>query len=159
MNRILFVDNDPDFLATRAEFVERAGYKVIKANSLVEAERCLREEWTPLAILDVRIEDDDDEVDGEGVSMASVAIATTSSPRVSLFDAPNENITAKYLMAKATNKVTPNIKTSISTNPSLTDCIDESEGAKEEENEFDSFMGKLKGKTNKPLCCSLGTTW
>ena len=58
------------------------------------------------------IEDDDDE-DGETVAMASVAIATT--PRVSLFDSPNENITAKCLMAKATNKVTPNIKTTIIT--------------------------------------------
>ena len=52
-------------------------------------------------------EDDDDE-DGESVAMASVAIATT--PRVSLFDSPNENITAKCLMAKATNKVTPTSK-------------------------------------------------
>ena len=70
-------------------------------------------------------EDDDDE-DGESVAMASVAIAKT--PRVSLFDSPNENITAKCLMAKATNKVTPNIKTTIINNPSLTDCIDECEG-------------------------------
>ena len=62
-------------------------------------------------------EDDDDDEDGESVAMASVAIATT--PRVSLFDSPNESITAKCLMAKATNKVTPNIKTTIITNPSL----------------------------------------
>ena len=54
--------------------------------------------------------------------MDSVAIATT--PRVSLFDSPNKNITAKCLMDKATNKVTPNIKTTIITNPSLTACID-----------------------------------
>ena len=72
-------------------------------------------------------EDDDDDEDGEAMVMASVAIATT--PRVSLFDSPNENITAKCLMAKASNKVTPNIKTTIITNPSLTDCIDENEGS------------------------------
>src|SRR4051812_43285737 len=79
--------------------------------------------------------------------MSSVAIATT--PRVSLFDSPNENIIAKCLMAKATNKVTPNIKTTIITNPSLTDCIDENVGPNEEENEFDSFMSKLKGKSKR----------
>src|SRR4051812_32430615 len=79
--------------------------------------------------------------------MASVAIATT--PRVSLFDSPNENITAKCLMAKATNKVTPNIKTTIITNPSLTDCIDENEGSNGEENDFESFMSKLKAKSKK----------
>ena len=37
-------------------------------------------------------EDDDNDEDGDTVAMASVAIATT--PRVSLFDSPNENITA-----------------------------------------------------------------
>ena len=62
-------------------------------------------------------EEYNDDEDGEMSAMASIAIATT--PRVSLFDSPNENITAKCLMAKATNKVTPNIKTTIITNPSL----------------------------------------
>ena len=97
-------------------------------------------------------EDDDDEEDGESVAMASIAIATT--PRASLFDSPNENITAKCLMAKATNKVTPNIKTTIINNPSLTDCIDEYEGSNVEENEFESFMCKLKGKSKKDVLLS-----
>ena len=77
-------------------------------------------------------EDDDDDEDGESVVMDSVAIATT--PRVSLFDSPNESINAKCLMAKATNKVTPNIKTTIINHPSLMDCIDEHEGYNVEEN-------------------------
>ena len=85
---------------------------------------------TPPKALVVQEEYNEDDEDDESVAMASVAIATTS--RVSLFDSPNENITAKCLMAKATNKVTPNIKTTIITNPSLTDCIDESEGSNEE---------------------------
>src|SRR3954471_21942455 len=92
-------------------------------------------------------DDDDDDEGGDSVAMASVAIATT--PRVSLFDSPNENIIAKCLMAKATNKVTPNIKTAIITNPSLIDCIDENVGPNEEENELDSFMSRLKGKSKK----------
>ena len=79
--------------------------------------------------------------------MASVAIAIT--PQAPLFDSPNENITTKCLMAKATNKVTPNIKTTIINNPSLTDCIDENVGPNEEENEFDPSMSKLKGKSKK----------
>ncbi len=92
-------------------------------------------------------EEDDDDEDGESVAMASVAIAKT--PRVSPFDSPNENITAKCLMAKATNKVTPNIKTTIINHSYLTDCIDEHEGTNVEENEFETFMGKLKGKSKK----------
>ena len=79
--------------------------------------------------------------------MASIAIATT--PQVSLFDSPNENITAKCLMAKATNKVTPNIKTTIIPNPPSTDDFDNGKGSNEEINEFESFMSKLKGKSKK----------
>ena len=93
------------------------------------------------------VEDDDNDEDDEMVTMATIAIATT--PHSSLFDSPNENITAKCLMAKATNKVTSNINTTITSNPSLTNCIDESEGTKEGENEFELFMNKLKGKPKK----------
>jgi hypothetical protein len=80
-----------------------------------------------------------------------VAIATSSPTSVSLFDSPNENLitTPKCLMAKGVNKITYNIKTSISTNPSLMDCVDESEGVRVDENEFDRFLGKLKGETKK----------
>lgn len=91
------------------------------------------------------------EPSGEGVATAFIAIATPSSPPVSLFDSPNENsiTTHKCLMAKASNKVTPHTKTIIPTNPSLIDCVRDNEEAKEEENEFDKFMGKLKGETKK----------
>src|SRR6187399_1352457 len=87
------------------------------------------------------------------VTMATIAIATT--PHSSLFDSPNENITAKCLMAKATNKVTPIINSTISSNPSLTNCIDEGEGSKEGENEFDVFIKNLKGKSKKHVVALL----
>ena len=92
-------------------------------------------------------EDDDDDENEEAMAMASVAIDTTS--RVSLFNAPNENITAKCLMDKATNKVTPNIKTTIIPNPSSTVSFDDGKGSNDEVNEFESFMSKLKGKSKK----------
>jgi len=34
---ILFVDNDPDFLNTRAEFLKREGYEIFKALTISEA--------------------------------------------------------------------------------------------------------------------------
>ena len=49
--RILFADNDPEFLSTRAEILERAGYLVTKVNSLNQAEATLTEYWFHLAIL------------------------------------------------------------------------------------------------------------
>ena len=70
MISLLFADNDPDFLDTRSEFIEREGYHVIKAFSLEEAKRLLTEEWFPLAILDVRMRDDDDEKDVSGFILA-----------------------------------------------------------------------------------------
>ncbi|MCI0401189.1 MAG: DNA-binding response regulator [Gammaproteobacteria bacterium] len=70
MKSILFVDNNPDFANTRAEFLEMAGYRVQKATTLDEAERCMRERWAPLAILDVRLVDDGDEKDLSGLTLA-----------------------------------------------------------------------------------------
>lgn len=69
MKKILFVDNDPDFLATRAEFLERAGFHVYKAMTLVDAEEHLSNGWVHLAVLDVRMMDDDDEKDFSGMTL------------------------------------------------------------------------------------------
>lgn len=67
---ILFADNDPDFLQTRAEFLQNEGYYVVFANSPVEAERLLNNGRIHLAILDVRLSDDDDEKDISGILLA-----------------------------------------------------------------------------------------
>ncbi|MGB9724197.1 MAG: response regulator [Chloroflexia bacterium] len=67
---ILFADNDPDFLDTRAEFLEQAGYRVRKAYTLEQAREVLTEAHVHLAILDIRMEDDDDEKDISGLILA-----------------------------------------------------------------------------------------
>ena len=51
-------------------------------------------------------DDDDEDTSGEGMATATMAIATSSPSKVSLFGAPNENLIAKCLMAKGINKVT-----------------------------------------------------
>ena len=69
--RILLLDNDPDFLNTRAEFLDQAGYRVLKAYTLEEARQLLAEARIHLAILDIRIvDDDDDERDTSGLILA-----------------------------------------------------------------------------------------
>jgi DNA-binding response OmpR family regulator len=70
MKNILFADNDPDFLNTRAEFLENAGYRVLKAYTLEQARQLLAEARVHLAILDIRMEDDDDERDTSGLTLA-----------------------------------------------------------------------------------------
>ena len=61
--QVLFADNAPDFLNTRAEFLENAGYHVVKAYTLEEARQLLANAHIHLAILDIRMVDDDDERD------------------------------------------------------------------------------------------------
>jgi DNA-binding response OmpR family regulator len=67
---VLFADNDVNFLDTRAEFLESEGYRVLKAASLAEAEWLLREVRVHIAILDIRLIDDDDEKDVSGLTLA-----------------------------------------------------------------------------------------
>ena len=69
--RILLADNDADFLTTCAEHLESAGYAVVRASSLDEARQLVRTEWVHLAILDVRLQRDDDEKDRSGLSLAA----------------------------------------------------------------------------------------
>jgi DNA-binding response OmpR family regulator len=68
--KVLLVDNDMDFLETRAEFLTNAGYQVLKASTLEEARRMLSEEYIHLAILDIRMVDDDDAKDISGLTLA-----------------------------------------------------------------------------------------
>jgi CheY-like chemotaxis protein len=70
MTTILFADNDPEFLKTRAEFLRQEGYQVIPALNPTEARRLLERGEMNLAILDIRLENDDDEKDISGLILA-----------------------------------------------------------------------------------------
>jgi CheY-like chemotaxis protein len=67
---ILFADNDQDFLETRTEFLEKEGYYVIPATDPTQALRVLERGEIDLAILDIRLRDDDDEKDTSGLTLA-----------------------------------------------------------------------------------------
>ncbi len=67
---ILFADNDPDFLKTRAEFLRQEGYHVIEAAKPTEARQHLEAGGIDLAILDIRLENDDNERDVSGLMLA-----------------------------------------------------------------------------------------
>ena len=67
--RILFADNDAEFLESRARLLQPM-YEVFLADSPESAERILRETWIHLAILDIRLSDDDDSRDESGLSLA-----------------------------------------------------------------------------------------
>lgn len=68
--KILMADNDPDFLETRREFLVKEGYKVITASSPSEAQEKIQQEDVDLAIMDIRLLNDDDEKDVSGLELA-----------------------------------------------------------------------------------------
>ncbi len=67
---ILFADNDKEFLETRCEFLEQEGFRIIPALDPAEAKRILDQGNIHLAILDLRLLNDDDEKDLSGLNLA-----------------------------------------------------------------------------------------
>ena len=68
--RVLYADNDRNYLDARCEFLEREGFEVIKASSPEEAEQALERENIHLAVLDIRLVDDNDDTDISGILLA-----------------------------------------------------------------------------------------
>lgn len=84
---ILFADNDQDFLKTRSEFLEQEGYLVVPAKDPTEARRKLETGAIELAILDIRLVNDDDEKDTSGLTLAKEV--ARSVPKVILTGFPS----------------------------------------------------------------------
>jgi len=84
---ILFADDDPDFLKTRAEFLEKEGYQVIPATNPTEARRLLEQGGIDLAVLDIRLVDDDDEKDTSGLTLAKEV--AREAPKIILTNFPS----------------------------------------------------------------------
>jgi predicted nucleotide-binding protein len=68
--KLLFADNNPNFLNTRKEFLEEAGYQVLPARNPHEARAILEQGRIDLAILDIRLVNDDDPKDLSGIQLA-----------------------------------------------------------------------------------------
>ncbi|MBM4256655.1 MAG: DNA-binding response regulator [Deltaproteobacteria bacterium] len=86
---ILIADNDSDFLDTRAEFFDDH-YDVVKAYSVEEARVRLQTSWVHLAILDLRLTDDDDGEDKSGLMLAREA--PSSTPKIILTGYPTASL-------------------------------------------------------------------
>lgn len=67
---ILFMDNMEDFLEVHSRLLEQRGYQVLRVSTLEEAEEKLLEGRVHLAILDIRMLDEDDEQDISGLLLA-----------------------------------------------------------------------------------------
>ena len=84
---ILFADNAPGFLKVRSEFLEAAGYRVAVANNPHEARQLLEGGGIDLAVLDIRLVNDDDEKDLSGLTLAKET--APGIPKIILTDYPS----------------------------------------------------------------------
>ena len=84
--RILFADNNSRFRATRARSLYDH-YQVFEAGSVQEAKQLLQEQWIHLAVLDIRLEDDNDVRDNSGILLAQEE-AYRSLPKIMLTSFP-----------------------------------------------------------------------
>lgn len=83
---ILIADNRPEYLKTVKEFFEVEGYAVRTAGSPTEARRALETEPPSVAILDLRLLDNDDEKDVSGLEVAMDSAPQV--PKIILTDFP-----------------------------------------------------------------------
>ncbi len=88
---ILLADNDKNFGKIRAEWLEANGYKVIIAQNPAQAEEFLAKGGIDLAILDMRLTNDNDDSDNSGLNVAKNA--SPSIPKIILTGFPTyENV-------------------------------------------------------------------
>lgn len=89
MEKVLLADNDPIQLHAWSEVLEAAGYEVIRASSLAEAQDFLIRGGFDLAVLDLHMQEDEDESDDSGLRLAQIyresvpIILLTGKPTVS----------------------------------------------------------------------------
>jgi predicted nucleotide-binding protein len=92
---ILFADNDKDFLATRREFLEKAGYVVKSALKPAQAKHMLEAGGIDLAILDIRLDNNNDPKDISGLRLAKSA--APDIPKIILTNYPDSEYVREAL--------------------------------------------------------------
>jgi CheY-like chemotaxis protein len=68
--RVLIADNMPESIAPIRDFLERCGYSVLSAHSVSEARRAAAEGQPDVAIIDLRLSDQQSDSDFSGIELA-----------------------------------------------------------------------------------------
>ena len=85
---ILLADNDTEFLETRREFLEDEGLDVKSASNLAEAKTILDQGRVDLAVIDLRLDNNEDERDMSGLDLARQVAPSIPKIIVSQFTNP-----------------------------------------------------------------------
>lgn len=81
---VLLVDNDADFLEITRGFLAINNYRVIAVSTPEAAHRALTQEPVALAVLDFRLNNDEDEQDRSGLALARSSIWGSYVPKIVL---------------------------------------------------------------------------
>lgn len=92
---LLFADNAEDFLNSRKEFLEKDGYRILVATTTETSRQVFQECHIDLAILDVRLKNDNDKKDISGIALAREL--ALSVPTIILTDHATVDIARKAL--------------------------------------------------------------
>lgn len=92
---ILLADNDRGFLRVRKEYLEACGYTVLTATTPEEAKQVLCQHRPDAVIMDVRLNDDDDELDMSGLRV--LQDAPVSMPKLILTGYPTVELARQAL--------------------------------------------------------------
>ena len=92
--KILLADNDPNFLLITRDFLESKGYHVLTAANPSAARNTLLTHKPDLAIVDLRLIDNNDELDKSGLRLAKEMMWASEVPHIILtgFTSPVEHV-------------------------------------------------------------------
>lgn len=93
--KILFVDNDDEFLKVRSECLQYARYDVVAVTTAEQARAVLESDSCDIMIIDVRLKDDNDEKDRTGLWLAIEV--DTRIPKIILTGYPNSDLVTEVL--------------------------------------------------------------
>lgn len=125
---VLLADNDKDFLSLLGEYLTDAGYAVIYAESVESARAALDHRRLHVAILDIRLTDDDNPEDISGIQLAQES-AYADIPKIILTNHPTYQTAVKALGSPggkpgAVDYLTKNVKEISELINSLTDALE-----------------------------------
>lgn len=95
-HRILVAENNDEFAASIVEYLEEKGFEVIKASNEHEARtQLMKSDALDLAILDIRLKDDNDDQDTSGLNLAKAY--AHNLPKIMLTGFPSVEMTREAL--------------------------------------------------------------
>ena len=99
---ILVADNDEEALRRQEEALREEGFRVLTACNSSDVKRELQHEQIDVAILDVRLNDDDDESDTSGLDLAEVESPSVSKVITTVW--PNPEVRRRVQRLEAESK-------------------------------------------------------